>query len=42
MGLWKDLEGECDIVKMGLLEYSSVGDYQNESDEGKTERLQGR
>lgn len=42
MGPWKGLKGECDINKIGLLEYSSVKDYQNESDEGKTERLRGR
>lgn len=36
-GPWKDLEKEGDIVKIGLLEYSSGRDYQNESDEGKGE-----
>lgn len=42
MGPWKDLKLECDIVKIVLLEYLSLEDYQNETDEGNTGRLQGR
>ena len=42
MGPWKDLKLECDIVKIVLLECSSLWDYQNESDEGNAGRLQGR